>query len=106
AQVELPATHHHVVEKGIERELIFARPPRNYLSYPRTMPADEQGSRRGAAVARIGGEQPQKVALVRFRCLVCIQPPLLAVMLGGRLGALCGGLGPLAGQAQTRRDGQ
>src|SRR5262249_61280783 len=73
SQVELPATHHHVVEKGIERELIFARPPRNYLSYPRTMPADEQGSRRGAASAWVGGGIPQQAPIGRFRWLECIE---------------------------------
>ncbi len=42
AQVKLAAADDHVIEKSIERELIFACPPRNHLPHSRAVVPDER----------------------------------------------------------------
>src|SRR5690348_18503020 len=65
-QIELPAAGDHVVEHGVQRKLILARPPRHQLSYVGAMLSDERRSRSSPVMPRIGGKQPREVAVIRL----------------------------------------
>src|SRR4029450_2046829 len=99
----------HIIENGIERELILACPLRNDLPDLGAVAAQKCGSRRQAAMPRLGGEDATKIAVVDLRIIdgvVCLLPLVvlgqglreLAQRLRGAAagggGAPCGGFGP------------
>ena len=87
-QIEFAAAGDHVVENGIERKLVLARPPRDQLPDLGAVPPDEDRRRLLPAMPWIGGEQPGQVAVIGLRRLESVERLLLLVVLAKRLAEL------------------
>src|ERR1700687_1236532 len=93
-QSELATPGHDVVEHGIERELVLARPLRHQLSNSCAIAPDEHRSRPRPVVARIGGEQAQQVTVVGRWRIEGVESLLFSVVLAKRLGEAVEGINP------------
>src|SRR6185437_14219881 len=87
-EIELAAARDHIVENGIERKLVLARPSRDNLPDLRTVPPDEDGRRLRPSMSRIGREEMREVAVIRLRRLESVERLLFLVVLAKRLAEL------------------
>ena len=84
-EIEFAAAGDHVIENGIERKLVLARPSRDQLPDLRAVPPDEGCCRLRPSMSWIGGEETGEVAVVRLRWRESVECLLFLVVLAKRL---------------------
>src|SRR6185312_11576968 len=84
-KIEFAAARDHVIENGVERKLVLARPSRDLLPDLRAVPPDEDRGRLCPSMSWIGGEKPREVAVIRLRWREGVERLLFLVVLAKRL---------------------
>ena len=85
ARSQLAAAPDHIIENGVQSQLILASPLRNDLSDPGAVSAEKGRSRRRVAVSMIGGEDAAKIPIVHLRIIDRVVGAFAFVVFGQRL---------------------